>query len=171
MFLHRARLPIDKEYFVSLITGSETGVATTTGIIVALTSGDKSRSLILAAAGLSIFVQAFTGAVNRYSVIRTSREIDNENDNQEKQPILGALSQFWGHLVAGSIPLLSLLFVPSEYIIFASVYLAFLVLFAVGVIRGRFIRKHALRHTIQILFIGGIVIIVGLLVGYALRNY
>ncbi len=80
-FHKKAKLPFERNLFLSTFSGLEAGVATTTAIILGLLISGESIDVVTVAAYVALSVQAFNSAVNRYVSLRTSLEIDNQNDS------------------------------------------------------------------------------------------
>jgi|AntRauTorckE6833_2_1112554.scaffolds.fasta_scaffold00084_22 VIT1/CCC1 family predicted Fe2+/Mn2+ transporter len=168
-FRKKAKLPFDRDLFLSTFSGLETGVATTTAIIIGLLISGGSISIVVTAAYIALSVQAFNSAVARYMSLRTSMEIDDQTESEVRKPLLNAITQFTSHVVASSMPILPLFLLQDRlHIAVAGIALSTGTLLTAGLIQGFFLKIQA-RHNIQeIVLTGMMVVVVGSLAGFLL---
>jgi VIT1/CCC1 family predicted Fe2+/Mn2+ transporter len=165
-----AKLPFDKDLFLSLLGGLESGVATTTAIIVGLIISEESIAVVTVAAIVTVAIQAFNSAASRYVGLRTSEEIEDITTTERFKPLINSMVQFVAHAFASIVPILPLYFVASEAVILlSSVLLAYCMLVIIGGFQGIFLNVQAKRNMIEILVIGTMVITVGIIAGLILR--
>lgn len=165
-----ASLPFDKELFLSLLSGLESGVATTTAVIVGLIISESSVSVVTAAAIVTVAVQAFNSAASRYTSMRASEEIDDLSSNEMFSPLINSISQFVAHALASIIPILPLYLVDHRgVILISSLMLAYITMFIIGGFQGIFLKVQARQNMIELLVTGSMVIVVGTIAGFVLR--
>jgi VIT1/CCC1 family predicted Fe2+/Mn2+ transporter len=165
-----AKLPVDKELFLSAYGGLESGVATTTAIIIGLLISGGSSAFIAIAAYISVSVQAFNSASARYVGLRTSMEIDDLRADNRREPLLNAIVQFVSHVFASSMPILPLFFFTDRVMIAtASITLSAVTLLAAGLLQGNYLKLQAKQNIQEIMVISALVVLVGSLAGLVLR--
>lgn len=165
----KARLPLEREMFLSVFGGLESGVATTAAIVIGLTISEKSFTAITIAAYVTVIVQAFNAAAARYVGLRASEEIENQLEQERFQPFVNAVIQFTTHFLAAIIPMLPLYFAQTMAgVVWLSIVLAYLTLLAVSIAQGLFLRAQAKQNFIEIMVTGTLVIAVGSLAGLVL---
>jgi VIT1/CCC1 family predicted Fe2+/Mn2+ transporter len=165
-----ARLPLDKELFLSLLGGLESGVATTTAVIVGLTISERSLAVVTVAAIVTVSIQAFNSAASRYVSLRASEEIDDLTATEKFKPLANAVVQFIAHASASIVPILPLYFVANHFVVVIStILLAYCMLVIIGGFQGIFLNVQAKQNMIEILVIGTLVILVGSTAGIILR--
>lgn len=169
-FHKKAKLPFERNLFLSTFSGLEAGVATTTAIILGLLISGESIDVVTVAAYVALSVQAFNSAVNRYVSLRTSQEIDNQNDSAIKRPLINAITQFTSHIVASSMPILPLFFLQDRLsIALAAVTMSVATLSLAGLIQGIFLKVQAKQNLKEIVLTGMMVVVVGSFAGFVLR--
>jgi vacuolar iron transporter family protein len=104
----KTKLPVNKELFLSILGGLESGVATTTAIIIGLLISGESNEVIITVAFITLTVQAFNSASARYVSLRTSLEIEDQTSKERRFPLVNASIQFSFHILASSLPIIPL---------------------------------------------------------------
>lgn len=167
----KARLPIDRELFLSLFGGLEAGVSTTAAIVIGLVISERSEPIIITAALITVAVQAFNAATARYIGLRASEELDDLTETERMKPFMNALLQFLTHVLASVIPILPVLFLSGTFTIALSVFLAGVaMLLLIGVVQGVFLKVQARQNLIEILSGGLLVMAIGSAAGFGLKN-
>ena len=169
LFRKTAHVPIDHQYFLSLLGGAEAGIATTTAIVIALLIEELSVSIIATTAVITVCVQAFNSAASRYVGMRTSNEIENEEDHERFQPLMNAMMQYIAHFSVGLLPIMPVLFVERDIVIAVSCGVAFITTLIVGTIQGKFIKLQASTNLVEMIIICSLVILVGVGAGFLAR--
>lgn len=150
--------------------GLETGVATTTAIILGLLISGGSIPIVTTAAYIALSVQAFNASVARYVSLRTSIEIDDQTSNERKEPLVNAIVQFAAHLVASSMPILPLFLLQDRLsIAIMSLLMSIATLSVAGLIQGLYIKVRAKQNLQEIVLTGMMVVVVGSMAGFLLR--
>ena len=165
------KLPIDKELFLSIISGSEAGIATTAAIIVGLTVGELERDVILISATVSVLIQAFNSAITTIVTSHTLDEIERNRDMDSLfRPFTQAGLQFLTHISAGIVVLLPMVYVARvEMAMLMSVAISLLLMFWIGFFVGRIVRHEPLRNSVQSFVLGMLIIIGGFIAGYIIN--
>ncbi len=168
-FRKKAKLPFDRDLFLSTFSGLETGVATTTAIILGLLISGGSLSIVTTAAYIALSVQAFNSAAARYMSLRTSMEIDDQSQSEIKKPLGNAVAQFLSHIIASSMPILPLFFMQDRLrIAIIAILLSIATLLVAGLIQGIFLKVQARKNIQEIVLTGMMIVIVGSFSGYLL---
>ncbi len=165
------KLPISKELFVSIISGSEAGIATTAAIIVGLTVGTDNRDIVILSAMISIVVQAFNSAL---TTIVTSHTLDEIEHNRDMDSLLKPLSQaslqFLTHMTMGLVVLLPMLYVERlEMAMLSVIGIALVLLLWIGLFVGQIVRHTPFRNSVQSFVLGMLIIIGGFLAGFVIN--
>ena len=172
LFRQKTKLPFDREYFQSLFSGLEGGLATTTAIIVGLSLTTERRELIVTTAVISFLVQAFNSSVGRFSTEHTNDEIDRiESWKGYRKPVYNALLQFTSHVLVSLIVVLPFVFVANIVsAITMSVALTLCLLFFMGLYKGLIVKLHPARDAVELMLLGSLVISVGIVAGFMLDS-
>lgn len=171
-FRKKNKLPLEREYFLSLFSGVESGLATTSAIVAGLVaSGTRETSDLVTIAVISFAVQAFNGAVGRFSAEHTNDEIDDIEDVEGyRKPVIDAILQFAAHVSFSLIILLPFAYIES---VFAAtgvmVFVTFSLMFSAGAIKGFIVHNKVKRDGTEMVYMAILVIIVGTLAGLVVK--
>lgn len=164
-----AKLPIDRELFLSALGGLESGVAMMTAIVIGLEISGNNASFIATAAYITLIVQAFNASSIRYVSLRMSAEIDDETSQERWAPFFSASVQFICHITAGSMPILPLFFLTgTAYVALASFVIGVFLLIGIGLLQGRYLKMQASQNIREIMLTGLLVILIGTIAGLLL---
>lgn len=162
------KLNIHEDYLRSLLFGLQDGLVSTTGVVVGISTGVHDKSIVILASFVAVSVEASSMAAGQYSSEKAVHQMDKTGKHKDSL-VLGALIMFFSYLVAGLIPIMPILFIgPPDSRIY-SIVLAFIGLFAIGFVKGKIVAHKPLRSALEILIIGGVATVIGLVVGYLLR--
>ena len=87
----------------------------------------------------------------------------------EAAPLKQALVSFFSFDLAGLIPIVPYV-LGLKGAFYISIALVFIVLFIIGILRGRFTRKFWIKSGFEMLFVGGAAAVVAYLTGYFIGN-
>ena len=165
------KLPIDREYFLSLLGGSEGGLATTTAIIVGLMVSSASREVVVTSALVAFLVQAFNGSIGHFSSERTNDEIDDiEKKEGYRKPAKDALYYFLSHTATSLIVLMPVVIITDSLnAIIVTLSISLFILFTIGWYKGSVVKNSRFVDGMEMVMFGLLVIVVGALSGLALR--
>lgn len=171
MFLRRfARLPFGRDYFIALFSGFEGGLATTSAIAAGLLIFTHDTSIVITTATISFIVQAFNGAIGKFSAEHTNEEFDHEDIlHGYKRPVIKASLQFMAHTVMGFVVLLPIIYLDSTTeAMLASIGITLGLLFLLGGYKGYIVGKGFLPDALQQIALGILIICAGVIAGYLL---
>lgn len=159
---------LNEAYLRSLMFGLQDGIVSTTGVVIGISVGVQDKTIIVLAALVAVTVEATSMAAGQYNSEKAAHQYDKTN-SREDNLIIGALIMFFAYLFGGMFAIIpTLIFNQPEARIIAIVS-AFAGLFAVGYLKGKLVEHAPLRSAIELLIIGGVATIVGVLVGYFLK--
>lgn len=167
----KIKLPVSKEVFLSIIAGTEAGIATTAAIIVGLTIGTNDREVVIASGLISAIVQAFNSAITTIFTSHTEDEIEHSRDMDSLlQPItLGGL-QFLTHVIAGLMVLAPVVYVDRlEVAMLSSIAVSLVLMLWIGFFIGTIARHAPLRNSLESFILGVMIIIGGFLAGFIIN--
>lgn len=160
---------VHEDYLRSCLFGLQDGLVSTTGVVVGIAAGVPEKSIVILASFVAVTVEATSMAAGQYSSEKAVHQMDKTGKHTDNL-IFGAAIMFFSYLLAGLIPIIPMLFLntPIDAIPF-SIGSALLGLFSVGYIKGRLVETYALRSAFEMLIIGGVATVVGLVVGNILK--
>jgi VIT1/CCC1 family predicted Fe2+/Mn2+ transporter len=156
---------------MALFSGFEGGLATTAAIAAGLLVTTAELTIVITTATISFIVQAFNGAIGKFSSERTTDELDHEDVlHGYKKPVINASLQFSAHVVMGIIVLLPIIYITDQTnAMIVSIAVTLLLLFILGGYKGFVVGKRALPEALQQVGLGAMIIIAGVLAGILLR--
>ena len=155
------------DYLRSIIFGFEDSLVSTTGVIAGVSTGTQDPKIILLAASVTIIVEALSMGAGQFLSERAVQQMEQKYDSNL---IIGGSLMFVSYAAAGLIPLLPVVLLPFPNSVFASICLAFLSLFALGYVKGKVVGVKPVRSGLEILLIGGVATLLGVLAGYFFRT-
>lgn len=171
-FRKKNKLPLEREHFLSLFSGVESGLATTSAIVAGLVaSGTREVSDLVTIAIISFAVQAFNGAVGRFSSEHTNDEIDDiEDEEGYKKPIIDAVLQFIAHIGFSLLILIPFAYISNVFGATAiMVTLTFTLMFSAGAVKGVLVHNEVKKDGTEMVYMAILVIIVGTLAGWIVK--
>lgn len=152
-----------KEYLQSAIFGFNDALVSTTGVIVGVSTGTNDKSVVILAGVVTIMVEALSMGAGQYNSSKSARQL--EKSEATKVPLISGGIMFVSYFLAGLIPLLPILLFPIEYSRDIAIVAALIGLFVLGYLKGKIVKVSPMRSAIEILIIGGLATLVGIVVG------
>ena len=165
------KIPLPKDYFMSLLAGIESGLATTTAIIGGLTITSTSRQLVITTAVISMLVQAWNSAMSKISLENTEDQIDHPYSKTVHylHYIGEGLAQFTAHVAAGLAPIIPIAVIADRATgLSASIVVTLLLLFLIGFNKGKILKRSKSRSAFEMVIPAALVICIGIVAGVAL---
>lgn len=158
---------IKEEYLRSSLFGFEDALVSTTGMVVGISIGTSNLRFILLAAFVTISVEAVSMAAGEFLSDEAVHELDRK---QRKDNILIAAGvMFLSYVLGGLIPVIPVIFLPHLQGIIGSITAAFIGLFILGFVKGKIVNINRIRSAFEMLIIGGVAAIIGIIVGLVLK--
>ncbi|MBI2019407.1 VIT1/CCC1 transporter family protein [Candidatus Daviesbacteria bacterium] len=162
------KIDLDEDYFRSVMFGLQDGLVSTTGLVVGISVGTTSQAVIILASFVAVAVEASSMAAGQYSSEKAVHQMDKSGKHKDNL-FLGAFLMFFSYLFAGMIPVVPFLIFNPDTGRIISILAAFLSLFIIGYLKGKIVEFKAFRSAIEMLLIGGLATVVGLIVGNILK--
>ncbi len=159
---------INQDYVRSIIFGFEDSLVSSTGVIAGVSAGIGDQKTIVLAATVTIIVEALSMGAGQYLSERTVHQMDK---NHSDSLFYGAVLMFFSYFVAGSVPLIPILFLPAPFSIYVGVASAFLALFILGFTKGKLVNISPIKSGLEVLAIGGLATILGIAAGFLLKSF
>ncbi len=154
-----------REYLRSLFFGFEDSLVSTAGLIAGISIGSANSKFVFLAGIVAVSIEAVSMGIGEYLSDDALQELDKLKRHKDNSLISG-LFMFVSYLLAGLILLIPILLLSFPYSLMATLTLAFICLFSLGVIKGQMLHTSAIKGGLKILLVGGIATIFGVLVGY-----
>lgn len=157
-----------EDYLRSLMFGLQDGLVSTTGVVVGISTGVNNKSIVVLAALVAVMVEASSMAAGQYSSEKAVHQMDKTGSHTDNL-FVGAIIMFFAYLIGGAFPIIPTLLFSQNDARFASIGAAFVGLLIVGYIKGHLVEHNTLRSAVELLIVGGVATIIGLVVGYFLK--
>ena len=161
-------LNIHEDYLRSIIFGFQDSLVSTTGVIAGVAAGTSNKELVVLAGLVTITVESLSMGAGQYMSEKSVHQMDKEGkhtDNLYLGGILMALSYFLGGLV----PLAPIILFKLSLSATLSIIFALIGLFILGFIKAHVVKVNPFKSAIEILILGGIATLVGVIVGRVFR--
>jgi vacuolar iron transporter family protein len=159
---------IDENYIRSLMFGLQDGIVSTTGVVVGISVGVQDKTIIVLAALVAVMVEATSMAAGQYNSEKAVHQMDRKNRHTDNL-ILGAIIMFFAYLIGGSFSIVpTLIFNQPEAKIIAIIS-ALIGLVIIGYAKGKYVENKPIRSALELLIIGGLATLIGVVVGYFLK--
>ncbi|OGH20176.1 MAG: hypothetical protein A3D74_02720 [Candidatus Levybacteria bacterium RIFCSPHIGHO2_02_FULL_37_13] len=159
---------LHEDYLRSAFFGLQDGLVSTTGVVVGISTGVEQKAIIILASFVAVTVEASSMAAGQYSSEKAVHQMDKTGKHTDNL-IAGAIIMFVSYLLAGMIPIIPIVIFDQPLAKFLSIIFAFVGLFVIGYIKGKIVQHKPLRSATELLVIGGIATLIGLIVGQILK--
>lgn len=150
------------------IFGLEDSLVSTTGVVVGIAASGAEKQFIITASFIMVVVEAISMAAGQYLSSETVEEYKKTSGKHLKL-LFGSGIMFVSYFFAGIVPIIPVFIIPREWMVAFTLLFSLMGLFVVGYLKGRFIRYHPVRSAIEMLAVGGIATLAGVLVGSLLK--
>lgn len=162
------KINLQEDYLRSVMFGLQDGLVSTTGLVVGISAGVPDRAIIILASFVAISVEASSMAAGQYSSEKAVHQLDKSGKHRDSL-IWGAILMFFSYLIAGLIPISPFLIFTPDTARVISIAVALTSLFVIGYFKGKIVKHQALRSAVEMLIIGGVATVIGLVVGNLLK--
>ncbi len=142
-------------------------MVSTTGVVIGISTGTSNIKFIILACLVTIAVEAISMAAGQFLSERTLHQI--EGAKHKDNLIIGSVIMFFSYFLGGLIPVSPIFFLPLPIAILPVLFLAFFGLFVLGYIKGLIVEISPTRSALEMLTIGGLAAIMGVIAGYFLK--
>jgi len=162
------KIDLHEDYFRSIMFGLQDGLVSTTGVVVGISAGIPDKAIIILASFVAVSVEASSMAAGQYSSEKAVHQMDKSGKHNDSL-MMGAILMFFSYLGAGLIPIAPFLIFSPDTARVISIVVALTGLFVIGYFKGKIVEHRALRSAIEMLIIGGLATVIGLIVGNFLK--
>ncbi len=155
---------IHEDYLRSIIFGFQDSLVSTTGVIAGVSAGTNDKSLVILASIVTITVESLSMGTGQYLSEKSVHEMDKSGKHTDNLYIGGALMGL-SYFLGGLIPLLPILTLELPISATISVISALIGLFVLGFIKAKIVKVNPIKSALEILILGGLATIIGLIVG------
>ena len=158
---------INPDYFRSTVFGFQDALVSTTGIVVGISAGVSDKKFIILSALVAISVEALSMGAGQYLSEKSVHDLPNNHHRDDL--LVGSLIMFFSYLIGGFIPILPIFFAIPPISSILSVSFAFIGLFLLGFFKAKLFSGKIWRSALEMLTIGGLTTLIGLLVGLVFK--
>lgn len=158
---------MEQDYLRSIIFGVEDALVSTTGVVVGISAGSSDRSFVILAGIVLVAVEAVSMSAGQYLSEETVHEMTSRK--RKDSVFVSALLMFLSYGLAGSLPVLPFFFLDTRNSAILSVLLAFVGLYVLGYLKGKYLGVPSKRSGMKMVIVGGAATLLGVIVGYFLK--
>ncbi len=147
--------------------GFNDALVSTTGVIVGVSTGTNNKQVVILAGVVTILVEALSMGSGQYLSSKSAHQLDKADSF--RVPFISGLIMFGSYFLAGLVPLLTIILFPPAYSRNVTILAALLALFILGYYKGKIVKVSPLKSALEVLLIGGIATLIGVIVGNILR--
>lgn len=159
---------IHEDYLRSLMFGLQDGIVSTAGVVVGISTGVSDKNIIVLAALVAVTVEASSMAAGQYTSEKSVHQMDKTGSHTDSL-VTGAIIMFFAYLIGGMFSIIPTVIFDQPEARYIAIISVFIGLFTIGYLKGKIVDHHAMRSAIELLAIGGIATLVGVVVGYFLK--
>lgn len=148
--------------------GLQDGLVSTTGVVVGISTGIENKAIIVLAALVAVTVEATSMAAGQYSSEKAVHQMDKSGKHTDSL-LTGATIMFVSYYIGGMFSVLPTVIFPQPLARYIAIISAFAGLLIVGYVKGRIVEHRPLRSAAELLIIGGLATVIGIIVGYFLK--
>ena len=152
-------------YIRNFIFGIEDSLVSTIGVLSGIAIAGVDRRTILLTGIILVFVEAFSMGAGSLISEHSAEEYSKGKHRAVPSHMFGALIMFASYFIAGFIPIIPYILLDVSYAFWISIIISLCTLFILGIVNAKIFRVKVLSHALEMLTIGGIAILVGVLVG------
>ena len=153
------------------IFGVEDSLASTLGLVSGIAVAGLGRSEILITGTILIFVEAFSMGIGSLLSEHMAEEYAKQAVVSMRQSARGAAVMFVSYFIFGFIPLFPYIVAGISSAFWISVTISLLTLFLLGAVNARLSSLKIWHNGFEMLLIGGIAMVVGIIVGVIANLY
>ena len=157
-------------YLRNFIFGVEDSLVSTVGLLSGVAVANVDQATIFLTGMVLIFVEAFSMGVGSFLSESFVAEYQNHKDGLNLQSVSDAIIMSVSYFLAGFIPLSPYIFLPKNQAFPISIAASLIALFFLGFIAAFIFKVHILKNALRMLFVGGIAIISGILIGLLVHS-
>lgn len=156
-------------YLRNFVFGVEDSLVSTVGLLAGVAVAEVPRATIFLTGMVLIFVEAFSMAIGSLVSEKTAEEYLNKNHIAGKHSNLVGILMFFSYFIAGFVPLTPYAFWERDVAMPISIVASLLALFLLGYLNATKFGNNSLNKGARMLFLGGVAIAAGVIIGYLLK--
>jgi VIT1/CCC1 family predicted Fe2+/Mn2+ transporter len=156
-------------YIRNIIFGVSDSLVSTVGLLSGIDASGTSRNIIILTGITYAFVEAFSMAVGSFLSEQSVEEDCTGGEIKASGPFIAGLIMFLSFIAASFIPIIPYIFFRLTIALWISIGFSILALFVVGMISAKKTRVNILKHGLKMVFLGGMAIVIGIIVGKFLK--
>lgn len=154
----------------NIVFGVEDSLVSTVGLISGIAAAQVPGPTIVITGIILIIVEAISMAVGSFLSEEYALESVEKKDVALGLPFFGSAIMFFSYTLAGLIPLLPYTVFEVSTAFYLSIVCSLAALFILGAVSVRRTLIETLHHGLKMLILGGLAIVIGVLLGSALKT-
>lgn len=155
----------------NFVFGVEDSLVSTVGLLSGVAAAGVSKQTIFLTGLVLIFVEAFSMGIGSFLSEESVEEYENIKSTKNGKTYFAASIMFISYFLSGFIPLFPYLIFTTTTAFIISVALSLLALFILGAISATVYHRNIFKKGIEMLLLGGLAIMAGIVVGFVAKDY
>ena len=156
-------------YLRTIVFGVIDSLVSTVGLLAGIDVAGAPHSTLALTGVVYAFVEAFSMAVGSFLSEQSVEEDYIGGEIKDSGPFNAGLIMFLSFIVASFIPIIPYIIFGSTIALYVSIGFSILALFVVGMISAKKTKVNILKHGLKMVFLGGMAIVIGIIVGKFLK--
>lgn len=149
----------------NFVFGVEDSLVSTVGLISGIAAAGSSKTAILLAGVILVFVEAFSMAAGSLLSDNSADEFSEKSSISIFRSMTGALVMFLSYFVSGFLVLAPYMLLEPQTALPISIVISLLALFGLGAFSAKLIGNSVFKKAFTMALVGGLAIILGIVVG------
>lgn len=152
-------------YIRSFTFGVEDSLVSTVGLLSGIAAAGVARSDLLVTGAVLISVEALSMAVGSFLSENSAEEYIAQGKASSSRSLVAGGIMFSSYFVSGLIPLFPYFLISGQAAFYVSIAASLGALFILGFVSALFFKAKVLRGGLRMLFLGGIAVLTGIIIG------
>ncbi|MEK7184011.1 MAG: VIT1/CCC1 transporter family protein [Patescibacteria group bacterium] len=166
---HRLSSP-NIAYLRNFVFGVEDSLVSTVGLLSGVAIAGVAEETIILTGIVLIFVEAVSMAAGTFLSEYAAEEYEQKREVSEGPSLKNGAVMFVSYFVSGFLPLIPYMLFETAVAFWVSIGVSLIALFLLGVLGAKVAHVNLMRNALRMLFVGGLAITVGVLVGRFFGN-
>lgn len=156
-------------YIRNIIFGITDSLVSTVGFLAGISAGGVSREVIILTGLVYTFVEAFSMAAGSFLSEGYAQDYEANNELSYKRPLFASMIMFISYILVSIVPIIPYFFLAPPSALWISVVLSMSALFIAGSAVAKISKINPMKHGLKMIFLGGIAIFIGIIVGKIIK--
>ncbi|MDO8523211.1 MAG: VIT1/CCC1 transporter family protein [bacterium] len=156
-------------YIRNIIFGVTDSLVSTVGFLAGISASGVTKEIIILTGLVYTFVEAFSMAAGSFLSEDYAEAYKDVNKISNNKPFFAAIAMFVSYVLVSIIPIIPYFFFVPKSALWISIAFSLSALFIAGASVAKISKIKPVKHALKMVFLGGIAIIIGVIVGKIIK--